>query len=323
MSSQPLISVCIPCFNGEEFIALTLESALTQSLTNFEIVIIDDKSTDRTVSIIKRFTDPRIRLAQNDHNLGMGLNWNKALSRARGKYVKLLGQDDVLYPECLSQQVRILEDPSNSGAVLAICNREVIDSHDHVILRRKSPFVPGLTTGAKLIRSSIRWGTNLIGEPAVGLFRREALAKTPGCDPSNPYCSDLTLWAELLKHGDAFVDSNYLAAFRISGKATSAKIGRRQGGYFRTFIKSARGEKKFQVSWLDSMLGYVLSFQWCLARNLFMTWHSRRPSQGSIGPGSLSHNPTLKRLPLPPEPIVKRQQIVAPWCKIPPERGRC
>jgi glycosyltransferase involved in cell wall biosynthesis len=137
MPSHPLVSVCIPSFNGEEFIATTLESILTQTFADFEVVIADDKSTDRTVPIIKGFKDPRIRLIENEQNLGLGRNWNKVLSSAQGEYVKLLGDDDLLYSQCLARQVEALEHPANASAVLAICNRNVINARNEVVMRRR------------------------------------------------------------------------------------------------------------------------------------------------------------------------------------------
>jgi glycosyltransferase involved in cell wall biosynthesis len=270
MHSQPLVSICIPSYNSEEFIATTLESVLGQSFTDFEVVIADDKSTDGTVAVIKKFDDRRIRLIENEENLGLGTNWNKVLSSAGGEYVKLLGDDDLLYPDCLARQVEVLEHPANSGAVLAICNRNVINARNEVVMRRRFPFRAGLISGAKLIRNSIRWGSNLIGEPVVGLFRRRELKKSAMCDPSNPYVIDLALWAELLKHGGAFIDANYLAAFRISREKTSARIGRRQAAYFRGFIRAMRRDAFYRVSVFDMMPGYLFSAQWCLLRNLFI-----------------------------------------------------
>jgi glycosyltransferase involved in cell wall biosynthesis len=274
MRSQPLVSLCIPSYNSQEFIATTLESILSQNFADFEVVIADDKSTDRTISIIKGFNDPRIRLIENEQNLGLGCNWNKVLSCAQGEYVKLLGDDDVLYPECLARQVAALEAPANSTAVLAICNRNVVNARNQVVLRRKFPFGPGLVSGRKLIRNSIRWGSNLIGEPVVGLFRSRELNHGAMCDPSNPYVIDLALWAQLLKHGDAFVDGDYLAGFRISRAKTSAQIGRRQAAYFRDFLRAMRRDSFYRASLLDVMPGYVLSAQWCLLRNLFIHCHS-------------------------------------------------
>jgi glycosyltransferase involved in cell wall biosynthesis len=270
MPSQPLVSVCIPSYNSEEFIATTLESVLRQKFVDFEIVITDDKSTDRTVPIIKGFNDPRIRLIENEQNLGLVRNWNKVLSCARGEFVKLLGDDDVLYTECLARQVQALQHPANASAVLAICNRNVINPRNEVVMRRKFPFAAGLVSGRKLIRNSIRWGSNLIGEPVVGLFRRAALNHSAMCDLSNPYVIDLALWAELLKRGDAFVDSDYLAGFRISRQKTSARIGRRQAAYFREFVRAMHRDSFYHISLLDMVPGYVLSSQWCFFRNLFI-----------------------------------------------------
>jgi glycosyltransferase involved in cell wall biosynthesis len=270
MRSQPLVSVCIPSYNSEEFIATTLRSILSQTFADFEVVIADDKSTDGTIRIIQGFNDTRIRLIQNEKNLGLGANWNKVLSCVRGEYVKLLGDDDVLYPECLARQVAALEQSANASAVLAICNRNVINARDEVVMRRRFPFGPGLVSGRKLIRNSVRWGSNLIGEPVVGLFRRRELKPGAMCDPSNPYVIDLALWAELLKHGDAFIDPDYLAGFRISRQNTSARIGRRQAAYFREFVRAMRHDAFYRVSILDMMPAYVLSAQWCLLRNLFI-----------------------------------------------------
>jgi glycosyltransferase involved in cell wall biosynthesis len=270
MPSQPRVSICIPSYNSEEFIAATLESILAQTFADFEVVIADDKSTDRTRPIIKGFTDTRIRLIENEHNLGLGRNWNKVLSCTQGEYVKLLGDDDLLNPECLARQVAALEQPANASAVLAICNRNVINVRNEVVMRRRFPFGPGLVSGRKLIRNSIRWGSNLIGEPVVGLFRKRALNEEAVCDRSNPYVADLALWAELLKRGDAFIDPDYLAGFRISRAKTSARIGRRQAAYFRDFVRAMRRDSFYRVGLLDMMRGYILSAQWCLLRNLFI-----------------------------------------------------
>ena len=268
MNGQPLISVCIPCYNGERFVASTIESILNQSFTNYELLIVDDASTDGTFSILESFKDPRIRLSRNKQNLGMGRNWNKAVSSSVGKYVKLLCGDDLLDPRCLEQQVAALESPSNRNAVLAVCNREVINSRGKVVLRRRLPFGSGLCSGQNLIGKCIRGGTNLIGEPAVGLFRR-AVLNNVSYSPSNPYLIDLAFWADVLRHGDAFIDQAFLAAFRISSGAVSTRVGWNQARAFRKFVKQLQTNGIYRVTDFDLILGYCLSFQWCILRNLF------------------------------------------------------
>jgi len=274
MDSQPLISVCIPSYNHEVFIAATLDSVLKQSYGNLEVIVTDDHSSDKTASVTKGFCDPRIQLVQNEANLGLGGNWNKALSLATGKYIKLMGADDLLYPDCVSLQMQVLEKPSNSGAVLAVCNSDVIDANAEIVLRRRFRFRPGLASGEKLIRNSVRWGTNLIGEPVVGLFKRDVLSKSGMFDPVDPYMIDLAFWAELLKHGDAFMDQSRLAAFRISARSVSTKVGLKQAAHFRSFIRKMRADPVYRASRLDDILGCFLSFQWCILRNLLIKFQS-------------------------------------------------
>jgi glycosyltransferase involved in cell wall biosynthesis len=274
MGSTPLISVCIPAYNNENFIAQTLASVLNQSCRDFEIIICDDRSTDATVAAITKFTDPRIRLITNESNLGIGANWNKTLALATGKYVKLICGDDVIYPECLARQLEVLENPAHSQVVLAACLSNVIDSNNGIIFRRRSVLNAGQARGTSLISSCVRWGTNLIGEPAVGLFRREVLARSGMFDPSNPYVIDLAFWAEVLKYGDAFIDRSRLAAFRISRGAVSAKVGLRQAAYFRTFVRKIRRDPAYHLSPLDMTLGYLLSLQWCVLRNFLISFRT-------------------------------------------------
>ena len=279
MGTQPLISICIPCYNGERFIARTLESVLNQTFGNFQLLISDNKSTDGTLSVIRTYRDPRIKVVQNESNLGLERNWNKVLSMASGRYVKLLCADDLLYPECLSRQAEILENAGHGRAVLAICNRNIIDARDSVVLRRKLPFRRGLVSGKKLIRTCVRLGTNLIGEPAVGLFRREVLGRIGAWVPANPFVIDLAFWAEILKHGDAFIDPDCHAAFRIFGETASATIGLRQAAHFGQFIHSLRQDPFYRVSRLDAISGRLLSMQWCLLRNIFTRSHTNRPGR--------------------------------------------
>lgn len=292
MAAHPLISICIPCYNGAKFVARTLDSLISQAFEDFEVIIADNHSTDESVRIIRNYQDSRIKLIQNESNLGLVGNWNKVLSLSTGKYVKLLCADDVLYPECLSRQSKVLEDAQNRGVVLTVCNRDVIDANDRLLLTRKPAFRAGRASGASLIRSSIRRGTNLIGEPAVGLFRREVLGQIGVLDSANPYLIDLAFWAEVLKHGDAFVDTESLAAFRISRDGASAEIGGRQAAYFRKFLRAIRTDKFYRAGMLDVMRGYLFSFQWALLRNLFLTLNTNHHGLKTSGsPGHVYATP--------------------------------
>ena len=285
MPSEPLISICIPSYNNEEFIASTLESVLRQTYSNFEVLITDDCSTDGTISVISKFSDPRIRLVKNERNLGIGGNWQKALSAATGEYVKLLCGDDILYPDCLRRQVEALEDPANSGVTLAVCACDVINTRNEIVLPRRSRLGKGQIKGPRVIRRCVRRGTNFVGEPAVGLFRRDVADLSTTFDFNNPYMVDMDLWAELLKHGDAFIDETALAGFRISTTAMSTKVGRRQAAYFRRFVRRIRANPVYGITRADVFSGYFLSFCWGILRNLFINFQTLKKR----GPEKLSH----------------------------------
>lgn len=283
MGAEPLISVCIPSYNNEEFIAATLESVLKQTYRNLEIIVSDDRSSDNTVSVARCFSDPRIRLFENKANLGIGGNWNQALSHATGKYIKLMGADDLIYPECMQRQVEVLENPAHANVVLAVCNTDIVNPSGKVVMRRRFRFGHGLATGKKLIGKCVRWGTNYVGEPVVGLFKREVLARSGLYDPSNPYWLDLIFWAELLKYGDAFMDRNRLAAFRISGGSVTTSLGFKQAAYTRRFIRRMRADPVYHSSPLDGLFGFIFSLPLCLARNLLINfWTRSKPESRTL-----------------------------------------
>jgi len=100
MNNNPLVSVLMTCYNREEFIAEAIESVLASTYTNFELIIVDDCSTDKTVDIALKYEalDKRVCVYQNEKNLGDYVNRNKAASYAQGEYLKYLDSDDIIYP---------------------------------------------------------------------------------------------------------------------------------------------------------------------------------------------------------------------------------
>lgn len=108
-SNHPYVSVLVPVYNAAPFIAATIQAVLAQTFENFELILLDDASTDNSAEIIKKFTDPRITFVQNKHNLGISASRNKLASLARGKYVAVLDHDDLCLPQRLETQVNFLD----------------------------------------------------------------------------------------------------------------------------------------------------------------------------------------------------------------------
>lgn len=186
---NPLVSICIPTFNGAQFITKALDSAISQTYTNLEIIISDDASSDATLVIIESYKS-KTTIPINIYNhkpKGIGANWNNSIKKANGTYLKFLFQDDVLYPTCISEMVKVLENNKKVG--LVACKREIIidnsylndvtekwiekygDLQEHLNL----PIVDGIQYLDKSIFKSNFFFTkplNKIGEPTVLLFRK-------------------------------------------------------------------------------------------------------------------------------------------------------
>ena len=94
----PVVSVIMPAFNAERFIGRAIESALNQSLTDLEVVVVDDASTDGTVDVVRAFDNPRIRLYESANNGGPSVARNLALAEARGEHIAVLDADDWFRP---------------------------------------------------------------------------------------------------------------------------------------------------------------------------------------------------------------------------------
>lgn len=114
-ASEPLVSIIVPTYNGSKWVAETINSLLSQSWQNIQLVIVDDCSTDDTVATIEAIDDPRIVLVSTDTNSGIGPARNRALREATGKYVAFCDHDDLWLPEKLSRQIRFLEDNPDLG----------------------------------------------------------------------------------------------------------------------------------------------------------------------------------------------------------------
>jgi glycosyltransferase involved in cell wall biosynthesis len=107
--ASPLVSVILPVYNAERFLREAIESILNQTFTDFELLLINDGSTDSSEQILKSYTDPRIVYIRNEHNSGLIFTLNKGLELAKGKYIARMDSDDISFIERLQKQVAFLE----------------------------------------------------------------------------------------------------------------------------------------------------------------------------------------------------------------------
>ena len=106
---RPRVSVCIPVYNGAGYIGACIDSILSQSFFDFELIFVNDASTDDSKAIIQSFNDPRIKYYENERNLGLIGNWNKSLELSSGDYICIFHQDDIMSPWNLQEKVALLD----------------------------------------------------------------------------------------------------------------------------------------------------------------------------------------------------------------------
>ena len=134
MGIDCLVSICIPTYNRPEYLRRAVESCLGQTYPNFEIVITDNSTDDRTAKMAGRWTDPRIRYYKNEGNIGPVGSCNRGISLSKGKYIKFLMDDDLLKPRCLELMVKGME--ANPSAAVAMAPMDLIDEEDRRIFPR-------------------------------------------------------------------------------------------------------------------------------------------------------------------------------------------
>jgi glycosyltransferase involved in cell wall biosynthesis len=219
---SPKVSVCIPTYNYGRFVADAIESVLGQTFSDFELLVVDNCSTDNTRELVENYTrrDARVAYFCNEANLGMVGNWNRCLEHASGEYVKILCADDLLVPTCLGRQVIELE--KNPEVVLVTCARQVTTADLIPIKELRYAESYTVVSGADAIRMCFTEG-NLIGEPTAVLFRRKAAGR--GFDMRYRQLVDQEMWFHLLEQGSFAFLPEALCMFRQHDEqATNSNI---------------------------------------------------------------------------------------------------
>lgn len=129
----PMVSLGLPVFNGENYLAEAIESALQQSYQNFELIIVDNASHDRTLEICQEYAarDPYIRIFKNPRNMGAVYSFNKTFTESRGTYFKWMAHDDVICPSFLEKCVAALE--ADEAASMCFSKVKIMDGNGELI----------------------------------------------------------------------------------------------------------------------------------------------------------------------------------------------
>jgi glycosyltransferase involved in cell wall biosynthesis len=221
----PRVSVCIPTYNQVRFLQETLDSVICQSYTDFEVLVMDDCSVDRTGEIAREYAarDSRIRFLANPANLGMVPNWNRCMEMARGRYIKFLFGDDLLTStDTLGRMVEILDKECD---VSLVASARIVINEKSRVLETVAGFPDGVRIpGKELIKlclDNFFYQHNRIGEPSTVMFRKAAAGR--GFDPRYRQLVDLEMWFHLLEHGAFAYVGEPLCAFRTHTEQQTVK----------------------------------------------------------------------------------------------------
>lgn len=255
--NQTLVSVCIPAYRAESYLASTIDSVLAQTHTNWELIVLDNNSPDRTGEIARSYDDKRIRVERNTTTLEMGDNWNAVSELATAPYLKLLCADDLIHPECLARQAAVLDMDSDVSIVGA--RRHFIDDEGEVILHSRGLYgLLGKRSPEQVIDHVVRSGINPIGWPAALLFRRDVFVDVGMFDTEWSYPIDLELSLRMLRGGSFHGMEESLASFRISPNSASSVMSN-VGAEHRQLLRSLAADPRWTVGRWALWQGLALS----------------------------------------------------------------
>lgn len=189
-----MISVCIPVFNGEQYIRESVESVLAQTEKRFELLVVDNCSTDRTLKTVAEYNDPRIKTFKNGRNLGLFGNFNRCLELAGGEYIVILPHDDLMLPALLETFRRALTSDRQIG--LAYSSYFQINAKGERIKFMLTAPESRVMSGDEAFRKFIR--TCPI---QCAMVRRDIFRQIGTFDQDLPLAGDMNMWCRIARAG--------------------------------------------------------------------------------------------------------------------------
>ncbi len=213
------VSVCLPVFNGRRYLRAAIETVLVQTHSDFELLISDDCSDDDSLDIACELAarDKRIVVWRNEKRLGLFQNYNAAIERASGDYIKLFAQDDLFIPTTLETHLKLFRD--NPSVTLVTGKRNIIGS-DGQLMHTFGHFESDqLLSGDEVIEANLTNYCNWIGEPSCVSFPTQL--RGTGFDTTLFHYGDVEYWFRLIENGSMYYTSQPLCSFRRhEGSAT-------------------------------------------------------------------------------------------------------
>lgn len=224
-----MISVVIASYNHEKYISKAIESVLNQTFSDFELIIVDDASTDNSLEVINSYQDKRIKLIALKENIGVCRAFNLGVSSAKHAYIKIFSSDDILKPNIFEKQFNILEKNPEIDAVFS--KIEVIDENDFVLEKKTKKFDKYFSGNNKKREEWLNdffFLGNSLAAPTV-MIKKDVYVENGGFDYRFSQAHDFNLWVKILLNGSQIhiIPERLVQYRRISGdKNLSANTSR-------------------------------------------------------------------------------------------------
>lgn len=215
MSPKPKITVLLPVYNCELYVQMAVESILNQSYADFELLIIDDASTDATVAILKRFDDARIQLIAKPVNSGYTNSLNYGLQLAKGEYIARMDGDDISNPSRFAQQIAFLD--VHPDVMVCGTTYKIVGNDKRISLPEHH----------EAIKIGLLWG-NCILHPSVMIRKKVVDDFSISYDTSKEPAEDYDMWVRLLSMGKLHNLQEVLLEYRVYGNQVSRKRAEEQ-----------------------------------------------------------------------------------------------
>jgi len=225
---MPLISVVIPVYNNETTIQETIESVLSQSFSDLELIVINDGSQDSTLKIVSSILDPRLKVFSYP-NAGLAATRNRGVSHASGEYISFIDADDLWTPDKLEAQFKALQ--VNPQAAVAYSWTDWIDESGQFLRPGGHISVNGDVFATLLVRDFVESGSN-------PLIRTEALAEVGGFDESLPAVEDWDMWLRLAAGYEFVCVPSPQILYRVSSSSMSSNVWKMEAGSLRVIERA-------------------------------------------------------------------------------------
>lgn len=217
-SLKPKISILLPVFNGQQYLHACIQSVLKQDLTNFELIIGDDHSTDDSSAIIQSFSDIRIRYYRWEKNLGLFPNLNQLVAKSQSPLVRFLGQDDLLKEDCLRNEVDLFT--SNPTIGMSFCKTIFIDAKGCITGHGILNDLPEVITPQFSNQLFYYYGC-IPGNISTVCARRDCFDTFGGFNENYKVAGDYEMWVRICQQKDLGVIHKHLIELRQHDKQLS------------------------------------------------------------------------------------------------------